>query len=524
MKSCSDLLVGQDFSLSAPKLFTKPDMTKHTYLLGIDVGSSSIKVSAIEAATGKLAGTTVSPEQEMSMQALKPGWAEQDPDLWWKHVINATQKLLSNTDISKDDVAAIGISYQMHGLVVVDKNKRVLRPSIIWCDSRAAEIGEKAFQEIGPEKSLQTFLNSPGNFTASKLRWVKENEPELYRKIHKIMLPGDFIAMKLTNRICTTHSGLSEGILWNFKENSLAGDILDTYEIDENLIPEALTSFGDHGNLSAEAAEQLGLSEGTKVTYRAGDQPNNAFSLNVLNPGEVAATAGTSGVIYGITDSPDYDKKSRVNTFVHVNHTAEQNRYGVLLCINGTGILNSWLRKQFSIESTLTYSQMNELAGQAPVGSDGLKILPFGNGSERIFENQDIGAQVHGLNFNRHDKTHFLRAAQEGIVFSLYYGFQIMQEMGLTLDTVRAGHANMFLSPLFREAFVNTTGTRLELYNTDGSQGAARAAGVGAGIYDSHSEAFEGLNRIDLLEPEPEKRKLYLDAYQNWLTTLQSNL
>jgi len=499
-------------------------MPKHTYLLGIDVGSSSIKVSAIEAGTGKFAGTTVSPEQEMSMQALKSGWAEQDPDLWWKHVVKATQKLIANTDISKDNVAAIGISYQMHGLVVVDKNKRVLRPSIIWCDSRAAEIGEKAFQKIGPDICLEKFLNSPGNFTASKLRWVRENEPELYHKIHKIMLPGDFIAMKLTDRICTTHSGLSEGIMWNFKDNSLADDILDVYDVDEELIPETLNSFGDHGELTAEAADQIGLKKGTKVTYRAGDQPNNAFSLNVLNPGEVAATAGTSGVIYGITDSPDYDKKSRVNTFVHVNHTAEQNRYGVLLCINGTGILNSWLRKQFSIGSNITYNQMNDFAGQAPIGSDGLKILPFGNGSERIFENRDIGAQIHGINFNRHDKTHLLRAAQEGIVFSLYYGFQIMQKMGLTLDAVRAGHANMFLSPLFREAFVNTTGTRLELYNTDGSQGAARAAGVGAGIYSSHSEAFEGLNRIDLIEPVPEKRKLYLDAYQNWLNTLHSNL
>ena len=499
-------------------------MPLHTYLLGIDLGSSSIKVSAIHADTGELASTTTSPEQEMEMQALNPGWAEQDPDLWWNHVTKATRKVLYQADISKEQIAAIGISYQMHGLVVVDKNKRVLRPSIIWCDSRAAEIGDIAFKKIGPEKCLKNFLNSPGNFTASKLRWVIENEPELYRKIHKIMLPGDFIGMKMTGRICTTHSGLSEGIMWNFRENKIADEVLDTYEIDKDLIPEALNSFGDHGSLTADAAEQLGLAEGTKVAYRAGDQPNNAFSLNVLNPGEVAATAGTSGVIYGITDTPDYDEKSRVNTFVHVNHTEDKNRYGVLLCINGTGILNSWLRKQFSIESQLSYDQMNSFAEQAPIGSDGLKILPFGNGSERIFENRDIGAQVHGLNFNRHDNSHLLRAAQEGIVFSLYYGFQIMQEMGLTLDTVRAGKANMFLSPLFRDAFVNLTGTRLELFNTDGSQGAARAAGVGTGIYSNNSEAFEGLNRLEMLEPEPEKRKLYLEAYQNWLHTLQSNL
>ncbi len=499
-------------------------MSTKTYLLGYDLGSSSIKASVVNADTGDVVGSATSPKQEMDMQALQPGWAEQDPNLWWKHIVTATKEVIQENSISKNQIKAIGISYQMHGLVVVDKNHKALRPSIIWCDSRAAGIGEKAFREIGPEKSLQSFLNSPGNFTASKLRWVKENEPALFSKIHKIMLPGDYIGLKLTGRICTTVSGLSEGIFWNFPEKRIAKEILEYYEIPEDFLPEPENSFGVHGKLTAKAAEELGLSKGTPVTYRAGDQPNNAFSLNVLNPGEVAATAGTSGVIYGITDQPDYDPKSRVNTFVHVNHTTEQNRYGVLLCINGTGILNSWLRKQFDIGGSVTYPQMNDLAAQAPLGSDGLKILPFGNGSERIFENKDIGAQIHGLNFNRHNRTHLLRAAQEGIVFSLYYGFQIMQDMGLTPDTVRAGHANMFLSPLFREAFVNTTGARLELYNTDGSQGAARAAGVGAGVYSDHSQAFEGLNRMDLLEPESEKRKLYLEAYQGWLTTLQSNL
>lgn len=499
-------------------------MTKNTFLLGYDVGSSSIKASIIDADTGQLVATATSPEVEMEMQAIKPGWAEQDPDMWWRHIIKATNALLGKTEISNDEIAAIGISYQMHGLVAVDKNQRVLRPSIIWCDSRAAEIGEKAFQKIGPEKCLNQFLNSPGNFTASKLRWVKENEPELYNKIHKIMLPGDYIAMKLTNRICTTHSGLSEGILWNFQKNKLAVQILETYEISEDLIPESLNSFGEHGELTSEAADQLGLKAGTKVTYRAGDQPNNAFSLNVLNPGEVGATAGTSGVVYGITDTPQFDKKSRVNTFVHVNHRKEQSRYGVLLCINGTGILNSWLRKNLEIKNSLGYDEMNTLASEASIGSDGLTILPFGNGNERILESKDVGAQVHGLNFNRHNSSHLLRAAQEGIVFSLFYGFEIMENMGMTMETVRAGHANMFLSPLFRDAFVNTTGARLELYNTDGSQGAARGAGVGAGIYGNASESFRGLKIIDVIEPSSEKRKLYLDAYQKWLKILNSNL
>ena len=499
-------------------------MSEKKYLLGFDLGSSSVKASVLDSETGKLAGSATSPKVEMEMQAIKPGWAEQDPEMWWEHIINATKELLQSGSVKKEDIAAIGISYQMHGLVAVDKNHNVLRPSIIWCDSRASEIGEKALNSLGQEVCLKKFLNSPGNFTASKLKWVKENEPDLYKKIYKIMLPGDYVAMKLTNEIYTTHSGLSEGILWNFQNNEIAHELLDHYGISEELIPEPLDSFGQHGELSASAAEKLGLNKGTKVTYRAGDQPNNAFSLNVLNPGEVAATAGTSGVIYGIIDKPDYDKHSRVNTFVHVNHVADESRYGVLLCINGTGILNSWLRKNLGINESLSYEQMNSMAEKAPIGSDGVTILPFGNGTERILVNRDLGAQISGLNFNRHTASHLLRAAQEGIVFSLYYGFQIMENMGMEIQTVRAGHANMFLSPLFREAFVNTTGARLELYDTDGAQGAARGAGVGAGIYKSTSEAFTGLTKIEVIEPTSQKRKQYLEAYQVWLDQLKSKL
>lgn len=494
------------------------------YLLGYDVGSSSIKASLIASDSGKMMGSATSPETEMQMIAIQPGWAEQDPEMWWEHIVKATHILLKDLDIKKEEVEAIGISYQMHGLVAVDKDQNVLRPSIIWCDSRASLIGERAFKALGPKTCLSNFLNSPGNFTASKLKWVKENEPELYEKIYKIMLPGDYIGMKLTDRICTTTSGLSEGVMWDFKNNSVAHQLLKHYDISEDLLPEVLNNFDVHGTLTVKAADQLGLKEGTKVSYRAGDQPNNAFSLNVLNPGEVAATAGTSGVVYGITDNPDYDAKSRVNTFVHVNHDEATSRYGVLLCINGTGILYSWLRKILAAKEPLSYEQMNSLASEAPVGSDGITILPFGNGTERILENRDPGAQINGLNFNRHNNSHILRAAQEGIVFSLNYGFRIMQNMGMAMETVRAGHANMFLSPLFRETFVNTTGTTLELYNTDGAQGAARGAGVGAGIYSNFSECFNGLKKIDVIEPTSDKQEQYKEAYDSWLNELKYKL
>jgi len=491
-------------------------------LLGYDVGSSSIKATLMEAETGKVLAAATSPEKELEIIAEKLGWAEQQPAVWWDNVKSATQKVKAQAEFEAVDVQAIGISYQMHGLVVVDENKEVLRPSIIWCDSRAVQIGEQAAVDIGKEKCLKRLFNLPGNFTASKLKWVMENEPEVYSRIHKIMLPGDYIAMKMTGEIRTTPSGLSEGIMWDFEQNGLAESILDYYGISSELIAEVVPTFSVQGELTKEAAEELGLSAGTKVSYRAGDQPNNALSLNVLNPGEVAATAGTSGVVYGISNRGDYDSKSRVNTFVHVNYTTEEPRYGVLLCLNGTGILNSWLKHNFG--GSLTYDKMNELAGEVSVGSDGVVILPYGNGAERTLENKDIGASVHGLNFNRHKRAHLLRAAQEGIVFALNYGLGIMRQAGVEARTVRAGDANMFLSPLFGEAFATVTGTTVELYNTDGSQGAARGAGIGAGIYKGQEDAFVGLSPVKTIEPNEKLKAAYKQAYKRWENILKHEL
>ena len=491
------------------------------FLLGYDVGSSSIKASLVNATTGEVVGAATSPAQELPMQAPREGWAEQHPDLWWEHLQKATAELRVHHSEALSQVKAIGISYQMHGLVVVDQEQQVLRPSIIWCDSRAVSIGQQAWEHLGKEYSLSHFLNSPGNFTASKLRWVQENEPELYERVDKMMLPGDYIAMRLTGEVQTTVSGLSEGILWDFQDQDLAHSLLEHYGFDTDLIPTVVPTFADQGAVTDAVAEQLGLSKGVKVAYRAGDQPNNALSLNVLQPGEVATTAGTSGVIYGVSDRLEYDAQSRVNTFAHVNYTTEQPLYGILACVNGTGILNSWLKNQL-LGGRMSYEEMNDLASQAPVGSDGVVVLPFGNGAERVLENAELGMHLQGVNFNVHTNAHVLRAAQEGIVFALKYSFDIMQEMGLTISKVKAGKANMFLSPLFREAFANTTGTAVELYNTDGSVGAARGAGIGVGIYENTAEAFEGLQQIDTIEPNAELQPQYEAAYEQWLDALQT--
>ena len=489
------------------------------YLLGFEIGSSSVKATLLEIASGKTIAAGFSPSLEMPMQSPQPGFAEQDPDMWWRELVNAVNKLHQQVSFSGDEVAAIGIAYQMHGLVCVDKDLKPLRPSIIWCDSRAVKIGDRAFEELGEKYCLKNFLNSPGNFTASKLRWVKKNEPDIYRNIHKIMLPGDYIAMKLTGEPATTISGLSEGIMWNFKKEKIATDLLKYYGIDEELLSPLVPTFGEQGKLNSAAANELKLKAGIPVSYRAGDQPNNAFSLNVSQPGEVAATAGTSGVVYGIIDKPNYDAKSRVNTFVHVNHSRKDPRYGVLLCVNGTGILNSWLRKNFFGDSS--YDQINKEASMAPAGSDELLIYPFGNGAERVLENKDLGAVMKVVQFNRHNRGHIARASQEGIVFALHYGVEIMKEMGMKIKTVRAGHANMFLSEVFSSVFANSIGCELELYNTDGATGAARGAGIGVGVYKNATEAYSSMEKIKSYSPVKEEQEIYSSVYKKWKRQLK---
>ncbi len=489
------------------------------YLLGYDVGSSSVKASLINAESGRSVASAFYPKKEMKIAAPKPGWAEQDPDQWWSNLMLATNDVMQSAEIDPSSIKSIGIAYQMHGLVLVDKDYNLLRSSIIWCDSRAISHGDHAMEKIGQDRCLSHLLNSPGNFTASKLSWVIMNEPEIYEKAYKFMLPGDYIAMKLTGEINTTISGLSEGIMWDFQENSLADFLLEYYGIHQDLVPDIVPTFSEQGRLSTAAAEELGLVPGIKIAYRAGDQPNNAFSLNVLNPGEIAATAGTSGVVYGVSDEVKYDPLSRVNTFAHVNHSPELNRLGVLLCINGTGIQYSWLRQHLA-QSEMNYPALNDLAMEAPIGSDGLLMLPFGNGAERMLGNKDVGATVKNINFNIHNSAHLVRAAQEGVAFAMHYGMEILKEIGINPTVIRAGWANMFLSKVFRETLAEISGATIELYDTDGSIGAANGAGIGSGIFGSFEEAFENLNRRMVVEPTNKEPEKYNDAYRQWTAVL----
>lgn len=500
-------------------------MAARSLALGLDIGSSSIKASVLDLETGVLVASASSPsDKELPIEAPQAGFAEQSPDMWWEHVQRAV-KALGGKGCCLTDIAAVGISYQMHGLVVVDKDLRPLRPAIIWCDSRAVPFGAKAFESLGQEFCLKHYFNSPGNFTAAKLAWVKEREPELFDKIAHFMLPGDYISVKLTGEATTTALGLSEGILWDFQAEKPAEKLLQYYGFPSSLIPKVVPTLAVQGQVSSSAAQLLGLRPGIPVSYRAGDQQNNALSLNVLEPGELAATAGTSGVVVGIGEQRRYDTLSRVNTFLHVNHTAQASRYCTLLCVNGTGILNSWLRRLLGSFGTLpAYTSFNELAAGAEVGSAGLSILPYGNGAERSLGNKVLGASVHGLDLNRHKVGHLLRASQEGIVFALQHGLEIMNGMGITPKVIRAGHANMFLSPVFREAFAAVSGASIELIDTDGSQGAARGAAIGAGFFGSAREAFRGLKVLSTEAPAAKLVDAYAEAYKRWKSLLQRQL
>lgn len=487
------------------------------YSIGYDIGSSSIKAALIETATGKSVAVVNEPETEMEMLAVKNGWAEQDPDDWWIHICKATKRLLKESNIKAEEVSGVGISYQMHGLVVVDINGNPLRDSIIWCDSRAVQIGNTAFNDLGNDKCAEHLLNSPGNFTASKLKWVKENEPDVYSKIYKFMLPGDYIAYKLSDEICSTISGLSEGIFWDFKQNSIADWLLEHYDIDKNLVPNIKDTFSVQGKVSQKGASASGLAIGTPILYRAGDQPNNALSLNVFNPGEVAATGGTSGVVYAITNSLSVKESSRVNNFAHVNYDKANPRIGKLLCINGAGIQYRWLLNNLKVSS---YDEMNDLAESIPIGSDGVTIHPFGNGAERMLDNKVLGTQLSNLNLNNHTKAHLCRAALEGIAFSFVYGMEIMTSDGIAPKVIRAGNDNLFRSDIFSNTVATLIGQEIEIYNTTGAIGAARACQLHNGNFEAFGEQIMNNDYVMGFKPSDEK-EAYENAYKNWKNKLQ---
>lgn len=490
------------------------------YYIGFDIGSSSVKVAIVNAITGENVLSIHEPKHEMSILSEQSDWAEQNPNDWWGHLCTGTKRVIRESKIDASKIGAVGISYQMHGLVVVDKEGEPLRNAIIWCDSRAVAIGNKAFQELSPERCTKSLLNSPANFTASKLKWVKDNEPSLFKKIDKFMLPGDFIAYKLTGKIATTKNGLSEGIFWDYESDTVADWLLTYFDFDNQLVPDIVENFTPQGAVSKKASEETGLPAGIPITYRAGDQPNNALSLNVFNDGEVAATGGTSGVIYAVSNNKTSKEANRINHFAHVNYSKENPTIGKLLCINGAGIMYRWLRNQSSAES---YETMNREASKVPIGSDGLVILPFGNGAERMLNNTNVGTQFCNINLNQHNKGHLYRAALEGIAFSFAYGMEILENDDAKIKVIKAGNDNLFRAEIFSKTLATLIGYEIEIYNTTGAIGAARAAGLTDKNFERFGKNITDNDHVMTFKPI-ENNTSYLDAYTNWKKELYKQI
>lgn len=488
------------------------------YYIGYDIGSSSIKAALVESASGKAVQVLQEPANEMHIEAKQNGWAEQNPDTWFKHICTATKRLIAENNIAASDISAVGIAYQMHGLVLVDADGKLLRDSIIWCDSRAVSLGQQAFNDLGEAYCASSLLNSPANFTASKLKWVKENEPDLFNKVHKFMLPGDYIAYRLSGVINSTVTGLSEGIFWDFNKNEVSSELLNNYGIKNETVPDIVPAFGLQSKVDQNGASISGLAEGTEIRYRAGDQPNNALALNVFEPGEVAATGGTSGVVYAVTDSLSSKEYERVNNFAHVNYDTKKPRIGKLLCVNGAGILYRWLKENTGVND---YNEMNDLAENVPVGSDGVVILPFGNGAERMLKNKTVGAQFLNINLNRHHKGHLCRAALEGIAFSFVYGMEFMNNDGLDIKVLRAGNDNLFRSEIFSETISTLINQEIEIYNTTGAVGAARAAGVKNGDISAVSKSVMENDFVKKFVPVTDKASALKAAYESWKNELE---
>ncbi len=476
--------------------------------LGIDIGSSSVKVALIDR-EGRAIAEVREPSQEMPMKSLQAGWAEQDPEMWWQYTCEAIEKITSQLETS--DILSIGLAHQMHGLVLVDQQGNLLRDAIIWCDSRAVPYGSLLADHIGTKQCLDSMLNLPGNFTASKLAWIREHEPDIYKKIACVMLPGDYICYRLTGELSTTAGNLSEGCFWDFKGHRLSPKILEALGLSIDHFPAILQCMDNHG-VTRGQIDINGLPDEIPVCYKAGDQPNNAYALGVTEPGQVAGTGGTSGVIYAVTDKLVADPSQAVNSFAHFNHSSKTSRIGILLCINSVGILYAWMRRMLG---DLSYGHMEELASRAPVGSDGLAIIPFGNGAERMLGNQPSSASIHGIQLNRHDQSHLIRAALEGLAFSYAHGIEKMRALGVEIHHFRVGNDNLFQSEIFAQSLADLSQCEIEVIECSGAVGAARGGAHGGG----HQLAIQDQIHFTY-SPRPLSDSLS-EAYQQWSDILQ---
>ncbi|MCL2508983.1 MAG: xylulokinase [Oscillospiraceae bacterium] len=474
-------------------------MINRKYLLGLDIGTSGTKTVLFDFDGTAAASETV----EYPLYQPQNGWAEQNPDDWWNAAVSGVRAVIAKAGCMGADIAAVGLSGQMHGLVMLDKNGRVLRPSIIWCDQRTQAECEELNSVVGERRMIEITANPPmTGFTASKILWVRNNEPDIYDRCAHILLPKDYIRYKLTNEFATEVSDASGMQLMDVVNRCWSKELLGKINIDESLLPRMHESQDVTGGISAEAAAITGLKSGTIVVGGAGDNPAAAVGTGIVSAGSAFTTIGSSAVVYAVSDTPTIDMQGRVHTLC----ASVPGKWTVMSCTQGAGISLKWLRDtccaeeivQAGREGVDPYVIMDKIAAGVTPGADRLLFLPYLMGERSPHPDPDCRGVFFGLSA-RHTRANLIRAVMEGVAFSQRECVDVFRDMGVPIErmTVCGGGGR---SPLWRQMLADLYGCPVSSLRADegGALGAAILAGVGAGAYASLGEACAAVVRPDV--------------------------
>jgi xylulokinase len=460
-------------------------------LLGIDVGTGGTRAVVVDDDGHVVASAT---EEHAPFASPHAGWAEQDPGDWWRACAIAVRAALDRTE--RGAIAAVGLSGQMHGAVVLDQRGDVLRPSLIWCDQRTGAQCGAIVERIGEARLIELTSNPALTaFTLPKLLWLRDHEPETWRGVRTVLLPKDYVRLRLTGERATDAADASGTLLFDVANRRWSTAMLDAAELDERLFPDVFESPEVTGRVSAAGAEATGLAEGTPVVAGAGDQAAGAVGMGVVQPGVVSATIGTSGVVFAATDRPARDPLGRVHTFCH----AIRDRWHVMGVTQAAGLSLRWFEERFGAgvdDGRDAYERLCDEAASVPPGADGVIWAPYLLGERTPHLDPDARAALVGLTAN-HGRAHVIRAILEGVAFSLRDTLTIFDEMAVPVRAIRLGGGGA-RSPLWQQVQADAYGREVEVLEAEegAAYGAAILAGVGAGVWPSVDAACDAVVRV----------------------------
>ena len=465
-----------------------------TYVAGIDVGTGGTRAVIMDE-NGRIAASATEEHQAFASPSI--GWAEQRPEDWWRAAKIAIPKALEIGKLRGEQISCVGFSGQMHGAVMLDDFDKVVRPALIWCDVRTEKQCKELNERIGAERLIRLTCNPAlANFTLTKLMWTRENEPENWARVRSVMLPKDYVRLKLTGDRATDLADASGTLMLDVARRKWSMEILQAVEMDQSLLPSLCESPEVCGKISPEGAEATGLKAGTLVVAGAGDQAAGAVGMGIAMPGAVSATIGTSGVVFAATDHPAKDPKGRLHTFCH----AIPGRWHMMGVTQAAGLSLKWFRDCFGTKlgkhEDNSYDQLTAEAATVPAGADGLLWAPYLMGERTPHLDPNARAMLVGLTAS-HTRAHVVRAILEGVAFSLRDTFTIFSHMNVPVKSIRLGGGGA-RSPLWRQIQADVYGNEVEIVEAEegAAFGAAILAGVGAKFWPSVDVACDSVVRV----------------------------